>query len=261
MTISIRQLTVHLGGRAVLQGLDLELQPGRVLGVVGPNGSGKSTLVKAIAGLLPPSAGQLMFHGSTVRPRSIAYMPQDLAAPMVLKVLEVVLLGRLGHLRLRVSPLDLAAVRRVLCAVGIEALADRYLSELSGGQRQLVFLAQALVSEPSALLLDEPTSALDISHQLDVLELVRKLTRERNLSTLVVLHDLNAAVRFADDVVLIHQGTVCACGGADSVLTAHNVGKVFNVHVDLLMDRAGLPVLVAQGARAGSRVCNATLAT
>ena len=109
----------------------------------------------------------------------------------------------------------------------------------------MVFLAQALVSEPSVLLLDEPTSALDISHQIDVLELVRTQTRRLHLSTVVVLHDLNAAVRFTDDVALIHQGTVCASGVA---------GAVFNVQMDLLEDRAGLPVLVAQAPSGMSRL-------
>ncbi|TXH91380.1 MAG: ABC transporter ATP-binding protein [Rhodoferax sp.] len=246
MTVLVQQLSVRLGAHMVLRGINLQLHPGRVLGLVGPNGSGKSTLIKAIAGLIAPEGGQVLFDGCPARPRSIAYMPQDLTAPVALKVLEVVLLGRLGQLRLRVSPQDLSAVREVLCALGIEALADCYLSELSGGQRQMVFLAQALVSEPSVLLLDEPTSALDISHQIDVLELVRTQTRRLHLSTVVVLHDLNAAVRFTDDVALIHQGTVCASGVAGAVLNEDNLGRVFNVQMDLLEDRAGLPVLVAQ---------------
>ena len=139
-----------------------------MLGIVGPNGSGKSTLVKAVAGLLKAS-GRIRFNGSEARPKSVGYMPQDLQTPMALTVLEVVLLGRLAELGLTVSADDLEAVRQVLQLLGMEALAGRYLSELSGGQRQMVFLAQALVSQPTVLLLDEPISALDICHQLEVL--------------------------------------------------------------------------------------------
>jgi iron complex transport system ATP-binding protein len=131
---------------------------------------------------------------------------------MALTVLEVVLLGRLGQLRLRMQPADLDAVRTVLQSLDIAALAGRYLAELSGGQRQMVFLAQALVAQPRLLLLDEPISALDVHHQLTVLERVRQLTRGQGLTTLLVLHDLQAAARYCDDLLLLRQGTVAARG-------------------------------------------------
>ncbi|MBV5333489.1 ABC transporter ATP-binding protein, partial [bacterium] len=183
MSIALQDLCVHYGPRRVLHGVSLHAQAGQVLGIVGPNGSGKSSLIKAVAGLLPAS-GTVHFDGSTVRPRSIGYMPQDLQSPAALTVLEVALLGRIQQLRLKVQPDDLAAVREVLQLLGIEALAGRYVSELSGGQRQMAFLAQALVSQPTVLLLDEPISALDICHQLEVLAVVRDMTRQRNLTTL-----------------------------------------------------------------------------
>ncbi len=229
----------------VLHGIDLTARRGRMLGIVGPNGSGKSTLVKALAGLLRHE-GQILFDGTGVRPASIGYMPQDLQTPQALTVLDVVLLGRLGQLRLRVGDDDLDAVLQALRALDIEALAGRYLGELSGGQRQMVFLAQALVSQPSVLLLDEPISALDVRHQLDVLQVVRAMTQERQLVTLMVLHDLQAASRFCDDILLLWDGRVLASGTPAQVLTVEHIAHAFGVHCELLTCQDGTPVLVPQ---------------
>lgn len=243
MSIEIQGLGVRYGKKIVLHDINLSAHAGRVLGIVGPNGSGKSTLIKALAGQLVGD-GLIHFNGSSVRPRSIGYMPQDLQAPMALTVLEVVLLGSISHLKLRVKPADLDAVRLVLQMLGIEALAGRYLSELSGGQRQMVFLAQALVSKPTVLLLDEPISALDICHQLEVLDVVRAMTIERGLCTLIVLHDLNAAARFADDVALLREGHLVAWGKPDKVLTVANIADGFKVEAEALNCRDGTGVMI-----------------
>ena len=243
MTVDVRGLSVRYGERVVLRDIDLSAREGRVMGIVGPNGSGKSTLVKAIAGLLK-AEGQIHFRGSATRPRTIGYMPQDLQAPLALTVLEVVLLGRIAQLGLMVTADDLDAVRQVLLWLGIESLAGRYLNELSGGQRQMAFLAQALVSQPTVLLLDEPISALDICHQLEVLEAVRAMTSARGLCTFVVLHDLNAASRFADDVALLSEGRVLACGNPEQVLTVENVALGFGVEAEVLSCQDGTGVMV-----------------
>lgn len=243
MSIDVQGLSVHYGARPVLRDISLSARAGRVLGIVGPNGSGKSTLVKAVAGLLKAS-GRIRFNGSEARPKSVGYMPQDLQTPMALTVLEVVLLGRLAELGLTVSADDLEAVRQVLQLLGMEALAGRYLSELSGGQRQMVFLAQALVSQPTVLLLDEPISALDICHQLEVLEVVRAMTLERGLCTLMVLHDLNAAARFADDVAMLREGCLVGCGDPKDVLTVENIVTGFGVEAEALTCIDGTGVLI-----------------
>jgi iron complex transport system ATP-binding protein len=243
VTIEINALQVRYGARTVLHGLTLSLRPGRVLGVVGPNGSGKSTLVKALAGQLPYT-GTVRFDGSALRPKSVGYMPQDVQAPAALTVLDVALLGRIGRLRLKVSAQDLDAVQQVLQQLGVADLAGRYLGELSGGQRQLVFLAQALVSEPKVLLLDEPISALDIRHQLEVLQVVQATTLARGLCTVMVLHDLNAAARFADEVAILQAGRLLAWGLPAQVLTAGHVAQAFGVDAEALTCRDGTPVLV-----------------
>ena len=243
MGIEIQGLSVGYGKQPVLHDITLSAHAGRVLGIVGANGSGKSTLIKALAGLLP-MGGAINYNGQAIRPRSIGYMPQDLHPPLALTVLEVVLLGRIGQLKLKIRPEDLDAVQQVLSLLDIGNLAGRYVSELSGGQRQMVFLAQALVSGPTVLLLDEPLSALDICHQLEVLEVVRNMTHVRRLCTVLVLHDLNAAARFADDVALLKDGRLLAWGAPAQVLSVENVAQGFAVEAEALTCRDGMAVVV-----------------
>jgi iron complex transport system ATP-binding protein len=243
VSLVARALSVSYGGRTVLHGVDLELAPGQLIALLGPNGSGKSTLLRGVAGLLP-HRGSVSLAGRPRVSQRIGYMPQDTSATAALTVTEAVLLGRVERLSWRVSDDDLAAVESVLQRLGITGLASRGLGELSGGQRQLVFLAQALVAEPSVLLLDEPISALDLRHQLEVMETVRALTLERGLVTLVVLHDLNAAVRHADGVLLLHEGRVVASGPPDDVMTVAHLRRVFEVDVCLL-PQAGRPAWIA----------------
>ncbi len=232
MKLTVEGLSVRYGTTQAIEALDVAAHPGEVLAVIGPNGSGKSSLVKAVAGLVRHD-GVIRFDGSPVRPERIGYMPQDIGARAALTVLEAVLLGRLGRLGLRVRPDDLAAVEAVLGELDLMPLASRYLGELSGGQRQLVFLAQALASEPALLLLDEPISALDIRHQLEVMEIVLRMTRARSLTTLVILHDLNIAARFADAVMVMRQGRVVCCGKPDDVIELEMVASVFGVQAAL----------------------------
>lgn len=243
MSLLADNLSLSYGRQAVLHGVDLALRPGRLVALVGPNGSGKSSLIKCLAGLLP-HAGQVSLSGQPLSAAQIGYMPQDHAASAALTVLETVLLGRLERLRWQVGEEDLAAVEAVLTRLGIGHLAPRWLGDLSGGQRQLVFLAQSLVAQPRVLLLDEPISALDLRHQLEVMDAVRALTLERGLVTLAVLHDLNAAVRHADEVVLLHDGRVLEVGPPAQVLTASHVRRVFQVDVCLLT-QPGRPAWIA----------------
>lgn len=232
MRVTVKDLSVRYGSMQAIESLDLVAESGEVLAVIGPNGSGKSSLVKAVAGLVKHD-GTVAFDGSPSRPERIGYMPQDIGARTALTVLETVLLGRLGRLGLRVGPADLAAVEAVLTELDLMPLASRYLGELSGGQRQLVFLAQALASEPTLLLLDEPISALDIRHQLEVMAIVLRMTRARGLTTLVILHDLNIAARFADRVMVMRRGRAVCCGAPGDVIDEGMVASVFGVEAAL----------------------------
>ncbi len=238
MTVEAVDLSVRYGARTALDALSFTARPGELLAVIGPNGSGKSSLVRAIAGLQRFS-GSLRFGGGAPR---IGYMPQDISTRAALTVLETALLGRLGRLGLRVGPADLEAVRDILVALGIEDLAPRYLDELSGGQRQMVFLAQALAAEPQVLLLDEPISALDVRHQFDVLDRVRALTIERGLVTLCVLHDLNVAARYADHILALKAGRLQSSGTARVVMTAARISDLFGVEA-LVQEADGRPLV------------------
>lgn len=228
MRVDVENLGVQYGRHMALQGVTISARPGEILGVLGPNGSGKSSLVKAIAGILPHS-GAVRFDGSIQRPAPLGYMPQDHQSRAALTVLETVLLGRLGQLGLRVRDPDLAAAENILRDIGIAHLALRDLAQLSGGQRQLVFLAQALAASPRVLLLDEPFSALDIRHQLEVAELLARLTREQSLTTILVMHDLPMAARLADRIALFRNGRLIASGDRAEILTSSAMNQTFQV--------------------------------
>mgnify|MGYP000914717253 CR=1 FL=1 len=196
--------------------------------LVGSNGSGKSSLLKAVAGLLR-SEGEIRLPEQSGGGRVIGYMPQDTTSNAALTVLEVVLLGRYQQLGLRLAEADMQAAIDALGSLGMQSLASRYLGELSGGQRQLVFLAQVLANKPRVLLLDEPISALDIHHQLHVLETIKRLTIAQDLVTIVVLHDLTAAARHADRLAIMADGRLAGEGSPIEVLTENLIRKVFQV--------------------------------
>jgi iron complex transport system ATP-binding protein len=198
---------VSYGGRRVLEGVTTPvLAGGEVVAVVGPNAAGKSSLFRRIAGLIP-GAGKVAIEGrSAVAGRSrltACYLPQDTAVNAVLTVYESILLAFKQGGSWSVSDDELKRIDQVLRELEIEDLAFRGLGELSGGQRQLVSIAQTLAREPDILLLDEPTSALDLHRQFEVLSLVRRLARERGMLVLISIHDLNQALRFADCVMVL----------------------------------------------------------
>lgn len=245
MTITLENVGVRYGAHVAVDTVSLTAGRGRVLALIGPNGSGKTSLLKAIARQSLHTGRITRGQGSSDR---IAYMPQNSGAAGSLTVIETVLLGRLRSLFLRVSRDDLDAVAETLSSLGLLPLADRLLGALSGGQRQMVFLAQALAGSPDCLLLDEPTSALDLRHQLQVLELMRRATVERSLTTIVVLHDLNAALRYADHVAVLSSGRLAASGPPETTITPTLVETVFGVsaeRVRLSDDRPHLAVTQA----------------
>jgi iron complex transport system ATP-binding protein len=238
-SLSVTGLRVAYGRRLVVDGLDLPpLQPGTLTALVGPNAAGKSTLLRGIAGLVPRTRGQVRLGSLDLlslsipeRARHLSYMPQGLPGGVALTVLETLV----GALRAVPTPLAPDGARAaahaigVLRRLGIEDLALRTLDRLSGGQRQLVGLAQALAREPAVLLLDEPTSALDLRHQVSVMALVRETVLRRGLVGVVVLHDLGLAARFADRLVALHGGAVQADGAPAETLTPALLAAVYGV--------------------------------
>ena len=186
MMLRAAAVGVRYGTRQAVSGVDLAASPGEMLAVLGANGSGKSSLLRALAGV-QAHTGRIAWDGAPAPPGSIGYMPQDDPARVALTAFEVVLLGRLRSLSVRVGAADLAAAEAAMTEIGVAGLASRRIGELSGGQRQMVLLAQVLAGDPRVLLPDEPTAALDIAHQLHVLDLLRTATRVRGLTTVAVL--------------------------------------------------------------------------
>ncbi len=236
MTYAFKDITVHMGGAPIVQQASSELAAGKITVIVGPNGAGKTTLLTALAGLRS-STGSMWAEGrelSRQERRSLAaYMPQDIGAQSSLTVLEVVLLGRLTSLGLRV-PTDLQAkALNALHRFGLSPLQERTLDAVSGGQRQLVYLTQALFREPRLLLLDEPTAALDLRHQLIVMDAVRAHAAAHDIAVLIAIHDLSLAAQFADQVICLANGRIEADGPADQVLTADRLRALFGVDAEI----------------------------
>ncbi|WP_020389809.1 ABC transporter ATP-binding protein [Kribbella catacumbae] len=240
MKVEAREVVVSLSGRPVLTGVDLEVRSGEVLGLLGPNGSGKSTLLRTVYRAIRPHGGAVEVGGldvwsSTTREvaRRCAVLTQDHATEVELSVLDLVLLGRIPHRTLirRSDRDDEALARDCLDRVDAAHLTDRMLPTLSGGERQRVLLARALAQQPKVLLLDEPTNHLDISHQLELLSLVRRL----GVTAVIALHDLTLAAAYCDRLALLDLGQLVAVGPPDEVLTPERVRDVYGVACDVLV--------------------------
>ncbi len=224
-----------------LDGISIELEGGKITAIVGPNGAGKTTLLKCINGVVKPSAGVVFLDGAEVHKlkpaelaRRMGHVPQIAPPHLPLTVFEAVALGRRPYVSWALGEADLRAIEAAMKAVGIEHLSDRYFDELSGGERQKVLIAMALAQEPEVLLLDEPTSNLDIRHQLEILELIRRLAREKGLTVAMAMHDLNLASRFSDIMIMLKEGRVFAVGAPREVLTPENIRAVYGVEAAVL---------------------------
>jgi len=254
VTLGIDTFGVCYGTAPVIRRFSDTWQGGEVTALIGCNGAGKSTLLKALAGLLPAS-GSVSLDGACLRPDEcgarIAYMPQETGATSSLTVLEVVLLGRMRSLGMRVPTGLIAEAVSALDAFGLATLQTRRIDEISGGQRQLVFLTQALFRAPRVLLLDEPTAALDLRHQLLVLESLRNLAASTGTIIAMALHDLNLAAQFADRLVALHDGGLRAAGHAEEVLTGPNLMDIYGIEAEVV--RVGGARLQVMPLRAAER--------
>jgi iron complex transport system ATP-binding protein len=229
--------------RTLLHPLTLTLPGRRVIGLIGHNGSGKSTLIKLLARQQPASGGAIAFEGRTLsdwseRPfaRRVAYLPQQTPPASGMLVKELVALGRYpwhGPLG-RFGATDREKVREAMALADVEPFADRLVDTLSGGERQRVWLAMLVAQDAQFLLLDEPISALDITHQVEVLALVQRLSRERGLGVVVVLHDVNMAARFCDEILALQKGRLIARGTPDEIMTPHQLQAIYGIAMDVI---------------------------
>ena len=256
-TLAAEGLTLTYGDRTVIDALDIEIAAGKITTIVGANGCGKSTLLRSLARLMSPSAGQVILDGRSMHSlptrevaRVLGLLPQSPSAPEGIAVADLVGRGRHPHQRAlaRWSRHDYEVVADALAATGTTDLADRSVDELSGGQRQRVWIAMALAQETDILLLDEPTTFLDVAHQVEVLDLLTDLSIARGTTIVMVLHDLNLAARYADELIAMKDGRVYAAGAPRDVVTADLVNDVFGLANQITIDPvSGTPMVTPIG--------------
>ncbi|MDX2406107.1 ABC transporter ATP-binding protein [Streptomyces microflavus] len=256
-TLEARDVRLGYGDREIVPGLSVTVPPGRITVIVGPNACGKSTLLRAMARLLAPSAGAVLLNGRSIQEMPtkevaavLGILPQSPTAPEGITVSDLVGRGRYPHQGFfrRWSAEDDEAVAQALLSTDVLELADRPVDELSGGQRQRVWIAMALAQRTDILLLDEPTTFLDASHQLDVLDLLTDLNRERGVTMVAVLHDLNLACRYADHMIAMKDGRILAEGRPADIVTEELVGEVFGMRCSVIEDPASAtPMVVPLG--------------
>ena len=249
MKLQIKNLKfAYNPSKPILKDIDMQASPGKITALLGPNAAGKSTLLKCITGILR-SEGGIMLNGKELNSfkkehimRNTSYLPQDSFSGAVLTVFEVVLLGRLQSLTWRVGKDDLVTALNILEKLGIHELALRFFDELSGGQKQMVLIAQALVRQPRVLLLDEPISSLDIQHEIEILDLIRDITVQKGITTVITLHDLNLAARYADKMVILKDGEVYTAGEPKAVLTPEMMRSVYGVNSMVRIDNGTIQI-------------------
>jgi iron complex transport system ATP-binding protein len=243
-TLKISSVDCYYGAIRALENVTFSVEGGEFVGILGPNGSGKTTLLRTISRTLKPKVGTVFLDEINIYnmknmelARNVAVVPQETMTTFDFLALDVVLMGRNPHIERfgMESKEDLAIARSAMELTNTWHLANRPLNELSGGEKQLVIIARALAQEPKVLLLDEPTTHLDIGHQLQIMDLVRKICIEKKLVVLAVFHDFNLATRYCDSALLLSNKKIVSMGPIGDVLTCENIKSVF--HVDMIVKR------------------------
>lgn len=251
-TFTLDNVSFSVPGRTLLQPLSLTFPAGKVCGLIGHNGSGKSTLLKMLGRHHQPSQGQLLLNQQPVASwnsktfaREVAYLPQQLPAAEGMTVRELVAVGRYpwhGALG-RYGAEDRERVEEAIALVGLKPLAARLVDSLSGGERQRAWIAMLVAQNSRCLLLDEPTSALDIAHQVEVLALIQRLSRERGLTVIAVLHDINMAARYCDSLVALRAGEMIARGHPQEIMNGEVLEQIYGIPMGILPHpQGGAPV-------------------
>ena len=238
--LKVKNVEFSYASVPILKDICIELAASEMLGVVGPNGAGKSTLLRCIDRILKPQRGSILLDEREIKKMSmielakkLGYIPQSTAQVFPATVFDTVLLGRRPHVGWRSGEKDRKKVLKALQMLNIEKFAMRDINELSGGQQQKVFIARALTQEPDVLLFDEPTSNLDIKHQLEVMEIIKSIVREKEISAIMAIHDLNLASRYADRIIMMNDGEIFSAGDSVSVLTPESIKQVYGVEAEV----------------------------
>ena len=240
--LKISNLSFSWGDHQVLKDINLDIDSNELIAILGVNGAGKSTLIKCINGILKPNSGSINILESEIDKmdilevaKRVSYVPQNVQTNFPMDVFDVVLLGRRPHINWKISQEDRDKVSTTLRALTLEDFAFRRFDKLSGGERQRVVIAKAIAQDPNLFLFDEPTSDLDFWHQIEVMEEIKKLIsdKESNKSAIIAIHDINMAIRYADKIILLHNGVIEHFGKPEEVITNENMEQVFAVSCDI----------------------------
>jgi iron complex transport system ATP-binding protein len=259
MMIKVEGLSKHYGAEPILKNINFSVAQGAFFGIIGPNGSGKSTLLQAISGIEPASEGHIWLEGKEVAAYSnkelarwLTVLPQDALPPLRFSVREVVEMGRypfqswLGDEKQDRSVL----IDTIMSKLDITEFSNRQMDQLSGGERQRVALAKSMAQQPRLLLLDEPTTFLDIGYQIQMMDYIRDWQREADLTIVAVLHDLNLAAQYCDQLLVLHEGEVLGIGTPQEMLTSEIISKVYGtVPIIVQHPLSGVPQILLQAGR------------
>ncbi len=252
--LKVESLQLAYNGNAVVNDITLSFGESSISTIIGPNGSGKSTILKAFARLLKPSGGLVLLDGKDIHrmptkvvAQRMALLPQNLSIPEDVTVKELVSYGRMPHrgLLLVNERQDKEAIQWAISLTGLEPLAHRTVISLSGGERQRAWIAMALAQKTEFLLLDEPTTFLDLHHQIEILQLLGHLNERYSVKVIMVLHDINHAIRFSNRVIVINEGMICSDGPPEEVITEGLLQDVFKIKAKILrIEESGQNIMV-----------------
>jgi len=246
MRMDVEGVSQGYDEKLILEDISFSVESGELITILGPNGSGKSTLIKTICNIMPPRTGSIKIDNDDVGSmekkkfaRMVGYVPQASVFFSYTSVYETVLLGRRPYMEWSYSKEDLNMAANAMITMNVDEFADKYVTELSGGQMQRVFIARSLAQDPNFFVFDEPTSSLDLKHQLDTMLIMRDIIRRENSCLIVALHDLNLALRFSDKIMVLKDKGIYDFGPADKVVTPKMVEDVYGVPAELISGKYG----------------------
>ena len=246
--ISVKNLSVAYESNTIIEDMNLSIPKGKISIIIGANGCGKSTLLKTIARINKPKSGDIFINNKNIKKvkekdiaKEVAFLPQGPVCPSGLTVRELVAFGRFPHQKIigGLNNHDKETIDWAIKETGLSEFADREVENLSGGQRQRAWIAMTLAQETEIIMLDEPTTYLDMSYQLEVLEVLQKLNREKKITVVIVLHELNNACRFADNIIGLKKGKLVCEGSPIDVINKENLKEIYGIDAKLQLSEDG----------------------